>query len=142
MHSAANSKQSRIAEKIIRSYNRVIAQTDAASYARPQTALEYDKAQIKQAIMVALAALQADERDLRETLTRGFMQLAQFIPEAQAEIVQRGQNAILSGDPNHPDLQYGEQAVQIINRIKAEMEELKIEVDAYIARKAAEQQTP
>ena len=143
MNLPANTKQTKIAEKIIRSYNRAIAQTnagqtDAACYARPLSALEYNKAQIKQALFVALASLGADDADLGETLTRSFLLLAQFIPDAQADIARRGQSAIVSGDPRHADIELGEQALKIINDIKAETEELRAEANAYIARKAEE----
>ena len=138
MNLSVNTKQARIAEKIIRSYNRVIAQTDAAHYGRPLSALEYSKAQIKQALFVALANLDSGEIDIGESLVQSFLHLAQFIADEQADIVRRGQAAIMSGDPAHPDAKHGEQAVKLINDIKADTEALRLEVSAYIKRKAAE----
>jgi len=134
-----NTRQIKVAEKIINDYCQVIQITDASLYGMPISLLQYSKTQIKQAIFTALAEIHVDEIDLRETLIHSYLHLAQFIPDDQAEITQRGQEAILSGDINHPDLEMGEQAVRIINDIKSEMEELKSEVNNYILRKYKEQ---
>ena len=135
-----NTRQIKVAEKIINDYVQVIQITDTSLYGMPESLLQYSKQQIKQALFTALADLHVDEVDLRESLIHGYLHLAQFIPDEQAEITHRGQEAILSGDINHPDLELGEQAVRIINGIKSEMEELKTEVNAYIIRKYEEQQ--
>jgi len=134
-----NTRQIKVAEKIINDYCQVIQISDASLYGMPESLLQYSKTQIKQAIFTALAELHVDEIDLRESLIHSYLHLAQFIPDEQAEITQRGQEAILSGDINHPDLGAGEQAVKIINNIKNEMEELKSEVNTYILRKYEEQ---
>ncbi len=130
--------QLKLAEKIIRDYNEVIKLTDTGYLGLPEFMLGRDKSQIKQALLVALSELDADEADLRETLIQSFLYLARFVPKRKAEIIRRGQEAIMSGNPNHPDLEYGDEAVKIINEIKAEMEELRFEVYAYIKRKAEE----
>ena len=135
-----NTRQIKVAEKIINDYCQVIQIADASLYGMPQSLLQYSKPQIKQAIFTALAELRVDEADFRETLIQSYLHLAQFIPDEQADITHRGQEAILSGDINHPDLPLGEQAVKIINEIKTNMEELKSEVNAYIMRKYEEQQ--
>ena len=134
-----NTRQIKVAEKIINDYCQVIQITDVSLYGMPISLLQYSKTQIKQAIFTALAELHVDEIDLRESLIHSYLHLAQFIPDDQAEITQRGQEAILSGDINHPDLAIGEQAVRIINDIKSEMEVLKSEVNEYILRKYEEQ---
>jgi len=113
-----NTRQIRVAEKIINDYCQVIQITDASLYGMPISLLQYSKSQIKQAIFTALAELHVDEIDLRETLIHSYLHLAQFIPDDQADITQRGQEAILSGDINHPDLEIGEQAIKIIKVIR------------------------
>ena len=135
-----NTRQIKVAEKIINDYCQVIELADASLYGLPESLLQYSKAQIKQAIFTALAELHADEVDLRETLVQSLLYLAQFIPDEQVDIIHRGQDAILSGDINHPDLPHGEEAIKIINGIKTEMEELKSEANAYILKKYREQQ--
>ena len=45
--------QIKIAEKIIRRYNRAIREVQATLYAHPRSALGYNKTQIKQAIRAA-----------------------------------------------------------------------------------------
>jgi len=134
-----NTRQIKVAEKIINDYCQVIQIADVSLYGMPQSLLQYSKPQIKQALFTALADLHIDEVDLRESLIHSYLHLAQFIPDEQAEITHRGQQAILSGDINHPDLGLGEQAVKIINGIKSEMETLKIEVNSYIVKKHQEQ---
>ena len=129
----------KLAEKIINDYCQVIQVADPSLYGMPESLLQYSKTQIKQAILTAIADLHPDEVDLRESLIRSYMHLAQFIPDDLADTTRRGQEAILSGDVNHPDLAKGEEAVKIINDIKMEMEELKTEVSEYILKKYREQ---
>lgn len=135
-----NTRQIKVAEKILNDYCQVIQVTDASLYGMPDSLLQYSKAQIKQAIFTALAELHLDEVDLRESLVQSLLYLAKFVPDEQADIIHRGQQAILSGDINHPDLPYGEQAIKIINDIKTEMEELKSEANTYILKKHREKQ--
>lgn len=135
-----STRQIKLAEKIINDYCQVIKIADASLYGLPESLLQYNKVQIKQAILVALAELHDDEIDLRKSLMRSYLHLAHFIPDDQAMITHRGQEAILSGDINHPDFELGEQAVKIINNIKTEMEDLKDEVNNYVLRKHEEHQ--
>ncbi len=128
-------KQLKVAEKIIKDYCQVIQVSDVTLYGLPKSYLAYQKNQIKQALIVALGDLDADEIDFKETLIHSYLHLAQFIPDEQADIAQRGQRAIISGDINHPDMPVAEEALKIINRIKAEMEELRTEVQSILARK-------
>ena len=134
-----NTRQIRVAEKIINDYCQVIQVADANQYGMPDSLLQYSKTQIKQALLTALAELHIDEIDLRESLIHSYLHLAQFIPDERVDITHRGQAAILSGDINHPDLALGEEAVKIINDIKHEMEGLKSEVNQYVLRKYEEQ---
>lgn len=127
-----NTGKIKLAERILNDYCQVLDLADVSLYGMPDSLLQYSKTQIKQAIRTALADLQNDEADLRESLILSYLHLAQFIPEEQADITRRGQEAILSGDMNHPDMQHGEEAIRIINGIKHEMEELKHEVTNYI----------
>lgn len=128
------SRQTRLAEKILRDYCQMMNVTDMSLYGQPESLLGYSKNQIKAAIRVALSRLEPDETDLRETLIQSYMHLAQFIADKDADTTQRGQRAILSGDINHPDFHEAQQATMIINRIKSEMEELKIEIQAYVLK--------
>ena len=127
-----NTGKIKLAERILNDYCQVLDLADVSLYGVPDSLLQYSKTQIKQAIRTALADLQNDEADLRESLILSYLHLAQFIPEEQADITRRGQEAILSGDMNHPDMRHGEEAIRIINGIKHEMEELKYEVTNYI----------
>ena len=121
-----------LAERILKDYCQVLDLADVSLYGIPESLLQYSKTQIKQAIRTALADLRDDEADLRESLILSYLHLAQFIPDEKADITRRGQEAIISGDINHPDMQHGEAAIHIINNIKHEMESLKEEVTTYI----------
>ena len=133
-----NTGKIKLAERIINDYCQVLDLADVSLYGVPESLLQYSKTQIKQALRTALADLHGDEADLRESLILSYLHLAQFIPDEQAEITRRGQEAILSGDMNHPDMQHGEEAIRIINDIKHEMEELKSEITHYILTKHEE----
>jgi hypothetical protein len=130
-----NTGKIRLAEKIINDYCQVIQLADVSLYGMPDSLLGYSKSQIKQAIMTALSELDVDEVDLRESLVQSYLHLARFIPEGKADITRRGQEAILSGNIDHPDMQLGESAIQIINEIKLEMEQLREEISAYLSAK-------
>lgn len=134
-----NTGKIRLAEKIINDYCQVMQVADVSLYGISDSLLGYSKTQIKQAIMTAISELGLDEVDYRESLVQSYLHLARFIPEDKAEITRRGQEAILSGDINHPDMHLGETAIQIINEIKLEMESLREEMSAYLSRKRDEQ---
>ena len=130
-------KQIQVAEKIIKDYCQVIQISDPTLYGIPESYLVYKKPQIKQAIITALRTLAPDEIDFRESLIHSYLHLAQFIPDEQADIVKKGQAAILSGDIHHPDFPIADEALHIINGIKADMEELKIEIQDYLLKNLA-----
>ena len=134
-----NTGKIRLAEKIINDYCQVMQVADVSLYGISDSLLGYSKTQIKQAIMTAISELGLDAVDYRESLVQSYLHLARFIPEDKAEITRRGQEAILSGDINHPDMHLGETAIQIINEIKLEMESLREEMSAYLSRKRDEQ---
>ena len=134
-----NTGKIRLAEKIINDYCQVMQVADVSLYGISDSLLGYSKTQIKQAIMTAISELGLDEVDYRESLVQSYLHLARFIPEDKAEITRRGQEAILSGNINHPDMHLGETAIQIINEIKLEMESLREEMSAYLSRKRDEQ---
>lgn len=108
---------------------------DLTLYGIPRSYLGYSKSQIKQALVIALGDLQPDEIDLRETLIHSYLHLAQFIDDDKADIAQRGQRAIISGDINHPDIAVAEHALGIINEIKTDMETLRSEIRSILSRK-------
>ena len=122
----------KLAEKIINDYGQVLQSEDTSVYAKPISRLHYSKDQIKNALLAALAELDLEEIDFRETLIHGYVHLAQFVPDEQAEIAARGQKAITSGDMNHPDMGDADEAVRIINDIKLDMEALSQEVSSLL----------
>ena len=65
---------------------------------------------------------------IKEGLRRGYVYLAQFVSDDEAEIVSRGQASI---NGTGGDTASAEPAMRIINRIKLEMERAVEEMGAY-----------
>lgn len=119
-----------LAARILDAYGKCLAATPKGIYGIPESRLPYAKVQIRTAIRETLAHLDDEHPDVRRALIDGFVYLAQFIPDAEAEILRRGEAAAASGDTNHPDWASTEQAAGIINRIKLNMESALEEIKA------------
>lgn len=112
------------AEAVIKDYGLLLAKIEPSVYGMPVSILPHDKDTIKDAIQLLLWELGSEAKELRDSLIQGYAFLAQFIPDNEADIVNRGQTALQSKDVAHQDLDNVEQATKIINNIKAEMETL------------------
>jgi len=74
------------AEMIINEFGKVLEQTSYMVYGAPESLLPYDKEVIKEAIKLNLNLLEPDDQETRNLLERGYMQMANFIPDEEAEI--------------------------------------------------------
>lgn len=88
------------AEKIVNEYGKVLEQTSHLVFGAPESLLPYKKEIIKEAIKVTLDILEPEEQEIREHLRVGYMELARFIPDEEAEIASIGQNLLTSCSPN------------------------------------------
>lgn len=68
---------------IIEEYGKVLKGTAKRTFGVPESMLPYSKKVIKNAIRVAL--LMTDETDVREHLAYGYISLANFIPDDEAQ---------------------------------------------------------
>lgn len=84
------------AEKIVNEYGRVLEQTSHLVFGTPESLLPYKKEIIKEAIKMTLDALEPEEQKIQEHLRVGYIELARFIPDEEAEIASKGQNLLTS----------------------------------------------
>ncbi|HEX7111308.1 MAG TPA: hypothetical protein VF216_02610 [Mizugakiibacter sp.] len=114
-----------LATRLVSDYGKVLARVHPDVYGLPESLLPHPKARIRDAIRLLLEQLPADQPELREGLMRGYVYLAQFVPDKEAAIIAQGQ-AALSGGGN--DESAAEPATRLINRIKLDMERALEEV--------------
>lgn len=137
------------AEHIISEYGKVLSSVEPSLYGVALSLLPYDKEQIKTSIQNIILSLDKSHSDIINSLTQAYVYLAQFIPDEMVEIAENGrkileaenfdakdQNANILNNKNpdkeNDDLEIANQAVQTINSIKAEMENLMREIQMLI----------
>ena len=125
-------KKLQAAQDIITEYGHLLAQLDNASYAHPLSRLPYDKDQIKSAIHLLLWEIPGENQGISDSLAQSYVYLAQFIDDTEAATVARGQAVLQSSDLDPEELAYADEAAIIINRIKAEMENLMQDVKTFL----------
>ncbi|HEX3897392.1 MAG TPA: hypothetical protein VHW73_14430, partial [Rudaea sp.] len=85
----------------------------------PESLLPHSKAQIRNAILMLLENLEPEQTAIKESLARGYVYLAQFVPDADAALI-ASSGADISSAIN---LTSGnESARKLLNRIKVDME--------------------
>jgi hypothetical protein len=107
-----------LATKVVRDYGKVLAEVIPGVHGLPESLLPHSKAQIRSAIAMLLENLEPEHTALKESLARGYVYLAQFVPDADAAVLGRGtdRNGSAQVDNNN------ESAMRLINRIKVDME--------------------
>lgn len=112
------------AERIVNAYGELLARIKQAAYAHPLSLLPHDKEQIRQAIHTLLWELEDADEQIRNSLVQAYVYLAQFIPDSQVEVLERGQKVMRSQERGErSDLDYAEEAHRIMYHIKWEMEQ-------------------
>lgn len=104
-----------LATKVVSDYGKVLAEVIPGVHGLPESLLPHSKAQIRSAIAMLLENLEPEHTALKESLARGYVYLAQFVPDADAAILEHTAGAEQVGDSN-------ESAMRLINRIKLDME--------------------
>lgn len=127
-----HARQLQEAEGIVTAYGHLLAELGSSCYAHPQSRLPADKEQIKSAIHVLLWELQGQQTAICNSLAQSYVYLAQFVEDSEAAIVARGESVMQSADLDPEELRYADQAAPIIDRIKADMEELMLDVKAFL----------
>lgn len=126
------------AEIIVSEYGKLLSSTEPSLYGIAISRLPYEKEQIKSAIQTLLLAIDKSDEKIHDGLTQAYVYLAQFITDDQVAVAEKGRiileaekqapENIKSEDDNTEDLELANQAVQTINGIKSDMENLMNEI--------------
>ena len=108
-----------LATKVVTDYGKVLARVQPGLHGLPESLLPHSKAQIRNAIFMLLENLEPEHTALKESLARGYVYLAQFVPDIDAAILeQRNATPGVASSANTNN----ESAMRLINRIKLDME--------------------
>jgi hypothetical protein len=107
-----------LATRVVRDYGKVLAEVIPGVHGLPESLLPHSKDQIRNAIAMLLENLEPEHTALKESLARGYVYLAQFVPDADAAVLGHA-----SGDRGSAQADSdGVSAMRLINRIKVDME--------------------
>jgi len=133
------------AEIIVSEYGKLLSTTEPSIYGIAISRLPYEKEQIKIAIQTLLLAISDNnekDQSIRDGLTQAYVYLAQFIEDEKVIIAESGRTILENeslevndesvDNQNTEDLELANQAVQTINRIKTDMENLMNEISLLI----------
>ena len=121
------------AQQIINEYGRVLEETASTINGVPEKLLPFKKDIIKQAIQWSIPQLSPTDDKMRNLLEVGYMSLANFVPNHEAQITAKFQEAIESRDANHPNWKYSESAMKINDKITFNTNILLKEIRSYIS---------
>lgn len=132
------------AEIIVSEYGKLLSTTKPSIYGIAISQLPYKKEQIKTAIQALILALDNEkDQKIQDSLTQAYVYLAQFIEDEKAKIAENGRiileketsktNEENINEQNNEDLELANQAVQTINAIKGDMENLMSEIRLLIS---------
>ena len=116
-----------LATKVITDYGKVLAQVQPGLHGLPESLLPHSKAQIRNAIFMLLENLEPEHTALKESLARGYVYLAQFIPDDDAAVLA----SQAPGTAPTGLSSTSEPAMRLINRIKLDMERALEELHAF-----------
>jgi len=117
-----------LATKVVTDYGKGLAQVQPGLHGLPEALLPHSRAQIRNAIFMLLENLEPEHTALKESLARGYVYLAQFIPDNDATVLAQGPIPKNSGSTIEP---HSEPAMRLINRIKVDMERALEELHAF-----------
>jgi len=132
------------AEIIVSEYGKLLSTTKPSIYGIAISELPYEKELIKTAIQALVLALDNEiDQKIQDSLTQAYVYLAQFIEDEKAKIAESGRiileketsktNEKNINEQNNEDLELANQAVQTINAIKSDMENLMNEIRLLIS---------
>lgn len=131
------------AEIIVSEYGKLLSTTEPSIYGIAISQLPYEKEQIKIAIQTLILAVDKKDQKIQDGLTQAYVYLAQFIEDEKVKAAENGRSILEkeTSDPNKEntnsqdteDLELANQAVQTINGIKSDMENLMNEIRLLIS---------
>lgn len=120
-----------LATKVVSDYGKVLSMVEPGVYGLPESLLPHTRESIRLAILTLLKHLGPDHPEVKEGLRQGYVYLAQFVADEEADVVSRGQ-ASVAGSGSGSDDASAEPAMRIINRIKLDMERALEEMRNYL----------
>jgi hypothetical protein len=115
-----------LATRVVSDYGKVLAEVIPGVHGLPESLLPHSKAQIRSAIAMLLENLEPEHTALKESLARGYVYLAQFVPDADAAVLVRK-----SGTSDAQADEDSVSAMRLINRIKLDMERALEDLSAF-----------
>lgn len=115
-----------MAGRILRDYGRLLGEIEPGCCALPRSFLPYSRTAITEATLQVLPTLGKGDEALRDALIRGYVFLAQFVDDDEAERVANGQaqlDSLALNAGEQPQSPQALDALRVINRIKLEMEQ-------------------
>ena len=76
-----------LATKVLTDYGKVLAQVQPGLHGLPESLLPHSKQQIRGAILMLLENLDPEQTAIKESLARGYVYLAQFVPDEDAALI-------------------------------------------------------
>ncbi len=118
------------AEIIVSEYGKLLSATNPSIYGVPISQLPYEKEQIKIAIQILILTVDKADEKIQEGLIQAYVYLAQFIEDEKVRLAEKGRTILEkeTAEQNIEDLELANQAVQTINGIKSDMENLMNEI--------------
>ena len=112
-----------IAVKLVKEYGKTLSKVnhELGVYGYPESILPASRSQIRSAILFILKRVDHEDPKIIEGLVRGYVYLAQFIPDDLASLVSEGQSN-LANDADIADKKNTLTALRQINQIKLDME--------------------
>jgi hypothetical protein len=117
-----------LATKVVTDYGKVLAQVQPGLHGLPESLLPHSKMQIRNAIFMLLENLEPEHTALKESLARGYVYLAQFVPDIDATVLA---NMPALANPTVDLTASSEPAMRLMNRIKLDMERALEELHAF-----------
>lgn len=118
------------AEIIVSEYGKLLSATNPSIYGIPVSQLPYEKERIKIAIQTLILTVDKTDEKIQDGLIQAYVYLAQFIEEEKVKVAEKGRAILEKEAPeqNIEDLELANKAVQTINSIKSDMENLMNEI--------------
>lgn len=126
------------AELIVSEYGKLLSTIEPSIYGIAVSRLPYSKEQIKIAIQTLILAVDKNDSKVQDGLTQAYVYLAQFIEDEKVAIAEKGRTILENESHNEDnstnenqateDLELANKAVQTINSIKTDMENLMSEI--------------
>ena len=121
------------AERIVSDYGKFLSSIEPSIYGIAMSRLPHDKELIKTAIQTLVLVIDKNDEKIQNGLTQAYVYLAQFIDDERAKVAEHGRTILEKEAPEQKEedtknLEIANQAVQTINSIKSDMENLMSEI--------------